>query len=180
MKNILFLLLAVLMSSCIYTNEKVIKKENESSFNAEETKAEINTVLEDWHKAAADANFEGYFELMTEDGIFIGTDATENWNIKEFQNFSKPHFDKGTAWNFSTLERNIYTTKNGEAAWFDELLETWMGICRGSGVLVQEDGEWRIKHYVLSVTIPNDNINEIVKINKEIDSTLTSSLRYKQ
>lgn len=177
MKKFLLLLLVVMMYSCGDTKEKDIKKENETSFNAEEAKAEINTVLENWHKAAADANFEGYFELMTEDGIFIGTDATENWDIKEFQNFSKPHFDKGAAWNFSTLERNIYTTENGETAWFDELLETWMGICRGSGVLVKEDGEWRIKHYVLSVTIPNDNINEIVKVNKEIDSTLIDSLR---
>lgn len=168
------------MSSCVYTKEKVIKTENETPFNAEEAKAEINTLLDNWHSAATDANFKRYFDLMSEDGIFIGTDATENWNIKEFKNFSKPHFDKGTAWDFSTLERNIYTTEDGETAWFDELLETWMGICRGSGVLVQENGEWRIKHYVLSVTVPNDNINEIIKINKEIDSTLINSLRLNQ
>lgn len=38
----------------------------------------INTVLDDWHKAAATVNFEAYFGAMTEDAIFIGTDATEN------------------------------------------------------------------------------------------------------
>jgi hypothetical protein len=32
------------------------------------------------------------------------------------------------------------------------LLNTQMKICRGSGVLVKIDGEWKIKHYVLSMT----------------------------
>ena len=26
--------------------------------------------------------------------------------------------------------------------WFDELLDTWMGICRGSGVIIMENKEW--------------------------------------
>ena len=42
-------------------------------------KTEIDTTLDAWHKAASEANFEAYFGLMTQDAIFIGTDATENW-----------------------------------------------------------------------------------------------------
>jgi hypothetical protein len=34
-------------------------------------------LLDSWHKAAADAKYDSYFEKMTEDAIFIGTDATE-------------------------------------------------------------------------------------------------------
>ena len=41
---------------------------------------EVSNVLDDWHNAAAVANFEKYFELLSDDAIFIGTDATENWN----------------------------------------------------------------------------------------------------
>lgn len=178
MKKFLFLLsILVMIFSCGNSEEKNTESGNETTINTEEAKTEINRVLENWHKAAAEANFEGYFDLMTRDGIFIGTDAGENWNIEEFQSFSKPYFDRGSAWEFTTLERNIYTAEDGKTAWFDELLETWMGICRGSGVMVQEEGDWKIKHYVLSVTIPNDNINEVVKINKEIDSTLITNLR---
>ena len=40
----------------------------------------ISTVVDAWHKAAAEANFYAYFRLMSDDAIFIGTDATENWN----------------------------------------------------------------------------------------------------
>jgi hypothetical protein len=31
-----------------------------------------------------------------------------------------------------------------------------MGPCRGSGVLVKQDGAWKIAQYNLSVPIPND------------------------
>ena len=50
--------------------------------------SEIHTVLNRWHKAAADADFDAYFEEMTPDGVFIGTDATENWQNKAFRAFS--------------------------------------------------------------------------------------------
>ncbi len=140
------------------------------------TKQKITGVLENWHKAAAEADFETYFELMSEDGIFIGTDATENWQNAAFRDFAKPYFDNGKAWNFTTLERNIYPSETGKTAWFDELLNTQMGICRGSGVLEYEEGNWKIKHYVLSVTVPNEDINEVVAAKKERDSILISKL----
>lgn len=177
MKKFLLLLLIAFLTSCVYTKEKVNKTENVTPINPEEAKTEINTILENWHKAAAEANFDGYFDLMTSDGIFIGTDAKENWGKEEFKEFSKPYFDRGTAWNFSTLERNIYIAEYGETAWFDELLDTWMGICRGSGVVTNENGDWRIKHYVLSVAVPNEDINEVVAAKKERDSILISKFK---
>ena len=102
--------------------------------------------------------------------VFIGTDASENWNKNKFQAFSKPYFDKGKAWDFETLERNIYVNSSGEFVWFDELLRTWMGTCRGSGVLEKIENSWKIKHYVLSVSIPNEDINRVITIKKKNDS----------
>jgi ketosteroid isomerase-like protein len=52
-------------------------------------------LLDSWHKAAAEAKFDAYFDKMTEDAVFIGTDATENWGKPAFQEFAKPYFDKG-------------------------------------------------------------------------------------
>ena len=75
-----------------------------------------------------------------------------------------PFFDKGKAWNFKAIERHVYFDKSGKLAWFDELLNTQMKICRGSGVLVKKGAAWKIKHYVLSITIPNENTDEVVKI----------------
>lgn len=144
-----------------------------------EDQQKINTTLDAWHKAAAEAKFDSYFGMMTSDAVFIGTDATENWNRKAFEAFAKPYFDKGKAWNFTALERHIYFDKTGKTAWFDELLNTQMKICRGSGVMVKVGQNWKVQHYVLSMTIPNDNTNEVVKIKSTLEDVLIRKLQEK-
>jgi hypothetical protein len=52
-----------------------------------------------------------------------------------------------------------------------------MKICRGSGVLVKVNGKWKIKHYVLSMTIPNDVSKEVIKIKAPIEDALIQSLK---
>lgn len=177
MRKIILLLSFLLCLSCEFSSTATSTNSSEETKSEEFSKEKVNEVVEDWHAAAANADFEKYFGLMTEDGVFIGTDATENWQNQEFQEFSKPYFDKGKAWSFSTLERNIYASVGGEIAWFDELLSTQMGICRGSGVLEKEDGEWKIKHYVLSIAIPNENVSEITLIKKQRDSILINEFQ---
>ncbi|WP_353084052.1 nuclear transport factor 2 family protein [Flavobacterium sp.] len=139
---------------------------------SQDNKNEINLVINNWHKAASVANFNDYFSALTDDSIFIGTDATENWNKTEFEAFAKPYFEKGKAWNFTPIERHIYFSEDKKTAWFDELLDTQMKICRGSGVLVRINNTWKIKHYVLSMTIPNDNTNEVVKIKSPLEDAI--------
>ena len=149
-----------------------------SSQNA--TLSKVNTILNSWHKAAAEADFNSYFNAMTDDAIFIGTDAKENWNKPAFMAYAKPFFDKGKAWSFTTMERHIYFNSNNTIAWFDELLNTQMKICRGSGVLVLQNGKWKIQHYVLSMTIPNDVSDEVIKIKSPIEEPLISILENKK
>ncbi len=151
-----------------------------ASSNPQQEKKEIDSVINQWHKAAAEANFDYYFGLMTNDAVFIGTDASENWNRKDFEAFSKPYFDKGKAWTFYPLERNIYVDKNNTLAWFDELLDTSFKICRGSGVLEKVNGKWKIKHYVLSMTIPNEKSKEVVAIKDSIETRYIQKLNSKK
>lgn len=147
--------------------------QNESQNN------DVNQLVDLWHKAASEANFKQYFDVMADDAIFIGTDATEYWNKQEFENYAKPHFDKGKAWSFTTLERHIYFDSTGDTAWFDELLDTQMKICRGSGVLVKTGGRWKIKHYVLSMTIPNETSKSVITIKSPIEQPIITRLRSK-
>lgn len=130
--------------------------------------SEINKTLNNWHQAAANADFNKYFSYMSEDAVFIGTDASENWNFADFKTFCKPYFDNKKAWHFTPIQRNIFIDKN--TAWFNELLKTHMGICRGSGILKKQDNTWKIKQYVLSITIPNNKVNSVVKLNRKHDS----------
>lgn len=139
-------------------------------------KQQIDELLDAWHLAASNADFDGYFSKMTDDGVFLGTDATENWQNKEFREFSKPYFDRGKAWSFTAVERNIYINESKDFAWFDELLDTQMKLCRGSGALKKENGQWKIAHYVLSIAVPNENVSELIELKKEKDSLLLLQL----
>ena len=82
-----------------------------------------------------------------------------------------------SAWSFTALERHVYVAKDGKTAWFDELLNTQMKICRGSGILIKTNKGWKIQHYVLSVTVPNDNMNEVVKIKSDTEEILIKKLK---
>jgi beta-lactamase class D len=135
-------------------------------------KSGLNHLLDKWHLDAAGCNHEAYIGAMSPEGVFIGTDATEYWTTAEFRDWSKPYFDRKRAWTFKPIQRNIYLGQDGTTAWFDELLDTQMGVCRGSGVLQKRDGFWKIEQYILSATIPNNQM-KVVTLNKgKTDSLL--------
>ncbi|MFB9053155.1 nuclear transport factor 2 family protein [Formosa undariae] len=156
----------------VNTNAQDLKSEKIRHQNNTEQAIGIN--LDAWHKAAAEANFNSYFKLMTTDAVFIGTDASEHWDLDAFKAYSKPHFDRGSAWTFTVLERHVYQY-NAKVAWFDELLQTQMGVCRGSGVMKLEDGTWKVAHYVLSATIPNEKMNAVIPLKETEDSIIIKS-----
>ncbi|HQR06179.1 MAG TPA: nuclear transport factor 2 family protein [Gemmatales bacterium] len=133
-----------------------------------DTLADVNKVLNNWHLAAAKADEKTYFGYLADDSVFLGTDATERWNKTEFQRFAHPFFAKGKAWSFVATRRGVMFSKDGKVAWFDEELKTEnMGPCRGSGVLILDKGNWKIAHYNLTLTIPNDQLASVKKLLEE-------------
>ena len=155
MKNFAFLSL-LLIVSCTNSNNSINNN----------TKI-VNSTLDQWHLLATNADIK-YFDIIADSGIYIGTAQEEVWTKKEFITFSKPYFDKGKAWDFKPYERNIYFNKDNNIAWFNEKLDTWMGICRGSGILQKDIDGWKIYQYTLSITVPNEKTKEVVSV---IDST---------
>jgi hypothetical protein len=125
------------------------------------TDVEVARVLDDWHDAAAKADEERYFGHFAEGGVFLGTDGKERWTVPEFRAYAHPHFAKGKAWTFHPTRREI--TFVGDAAWFDEDLDTpHLGPARGSGVLVRDAaGHWKIAQYNLSIPIPNERFADV-------------------
>jgi hypothetical protein len=145
----------------------------------EKDKIEIATMLDAFNVAAAKADYKTYFDFYAEESTFIGTDATEVWDKKEFMIWAKPYFDKKKTWNFTSLKRNIHFTKDGQLAWFDELLNTQMKICRGSGVVEKINGHWKVKQYVLSMTVPNEVSDNVVRLKAPIEDQMISELKTK-
>lgn len=124
--------------------------------------ADPAAVLDAWHLAAAQADETRYFGLMTEDAVFLGTDATERWTRDQFRAWAAPFFKRGKAWTFRATRRSVTPSKSGDVVWFEEDLETPnLGPARGSGVLVKFGKEWRLAQYNLSVPIPNGVFAEV-------------------
>lgn len=129
-------------------------------------------VLDAWHGAAAAGDFDAYFGAMTEDAVFIGTDAGERWSRSEFEDYARPYFgrpagagsdsDYLAAWVYEPRDRRVIESADGDVAWFDELLDNASyGTARGTGVLVLDGGAWRVAHYHLTFPVPNDLAREV-------------------
>ncbi|MCX6285614.1 MAG: nuclear transport factor 2 family protein [Bacteroidetes bacterium] len=155
---------------CLLTALVAMVRPSHAQQNADSLRSRLTIILDKWHRDASECKHEDYIGAMSPNGVFIGTDATEYWTIAEFRVWTKPYFDRGKAWTFKAIHRNIYIGKDGTTAWFDELLNTHMGVCRGSGVLQKRDGLWKIEQYVLSSTIPNDQMKTITRNKAKTDS----------
>lgn len=131
----------------------------------EDVKA-VERTLDKFHDAASRASEKDYFGLMADNFVFLGTDASERWKREEFRAYAKPYFDEGTGWTYVALPDRRFVTiaADGKTAWFDEALKNAkFGECRGSGVLIREDGQWLLSQYNLTVPIPNEMLNDVAK-----------------
>ena len=169
MRNIVVLILVV-MAAMLDVNLSFAQQSNDSIL------ARLNVFLDKWHLDAANCNHEAYIGAMSPEGVFIGTDPAERWTAEAFGVWSKPYFDRKSAWTFKAIQRNINLGKDGITAWFDELLETRMGVCRGSGVLQKRNGSWKIEQYVLSATIPNEQMKTVTRNKAGYDSLFVKKI----
>ncbi|MCE9679214.1 nuclear transport factor 2 family protein [Shewanella sp. AS1] len=130
---------------------------------------QANQVLNNLHLYAANADWDKYFGLYTKSAIFIGTDATEYWNMAQFEQYARP--TKG--WHYTLKERK--TVRHENVIVFDELLDsTSYGLSRGTGTLILTKDGWKIAQYHLSFPIPNDlakNITRLIEAHRKNKDT---------
>ena len=117
----------------------------------------VHETLDQLHDAAAKADGRRYFALYAKNAVYIGTDAAERWTLTEFRAFAEPYFAQGKGWTYKPRERHVTVHACACVAWFDELLDSESyGTSRGTGVMVLEDGYWKVAQYALTFPIPND------------------------
>ena len=135
---------------------------------ADDQRSMVDALLDGLHQDAHEANFQTYFARYSSDAVFLGTDKTERWTIKEFKDYAKPAFSDGHGWTYTVLERNW--EGEGNTRWFDEILfNEKLGHCRGTGVVEKKNGEWKIAHYALTMLVPNAIAREVGAQTKEAD-----------
>ncbi|PCI34279.1 MAG: hypothetical protein COB54_00350 [Alphaproteobacteria bacterium] len=130
--------------------------------------AAINSLMEGFHDAAAQADKERYLGYFTTDGVFMGTDDWERWPMEpDFKEYVAGRFKGGTGWTYTSLERHIAFAPGNKVAWFDEITksEKW-GLFRGTGVVLKQDGQWKVAHYSMSVLVANEAWVAVSDLNK--------------
>jgi hypothetical protein len=130
---------------------------------------ELEKIMDDFHAAAAKADYDAYFAHWSPVSVFLGTDATERWVGQEFRDYAKKRFDTGKGWTYRPHDRHITMAPDGEHGFFDELLENAKyGTCRGSGVFRKMEGTWWIMQYNLSIPVPNELAEKVVGMIREM------------
>jgi hypothetical protein len=131
---------------------------------AEATTKEVNAVLDRMHAAASRADGETYFAQFDTGARFIGTDATERWDIDAFRAYAEPYFARGQGWTYRPHpDRTLQII--GDTVIFDELLDNdSYGLVRGSGVVMRTANGWKIEQYVLSYAVPNDVARDVTAL----------------
>ncbi|MDP5054490.1 MAG: nuclear transport factor 2 family protein [Congregibacter sp.] len=135
---------------------------------AQEPQRAINSLLDNFHQAAADADLDRYLGYFTQDGVFMGTDDWERWPRPAFDEYVAERFAGGTGWTYVPEQRFIQLAPDEQIAWFDEIAvsERW-GRFRGTGVLLKVDNIWKIAHYSLTALVPNERFADVAKVTTE-------------
>ena len=139
------------------------------SFTASADDAAIAAVIDDFHDAAAHGDNARYLGHMTDDAVFMGTDEWERWPKQpDFVDYVGGRFKDGIGWTYRSVQRNIRLANAGNIAWFDEVIfsET-SGRFRGTGVVVLENGTWKIAHYAMSFLVFNENWEDVIELSKQ-------------
>lgn len=131
--------------------------------------AKVNAFVDRWHDDAAHAR-PAYFDKIAKDGVYIGTDKNERWRRDEFKEWARPHFKRKSAWAFKSLRRNVQFSDDASLIWFDELLDTQMGVCQASGVMRRRGDSFEIVHYQLSMAVPNEVAGQVTKLIRDFET----------
>jgi hypothetical protein len=133
-----------------------------ASVGAADAETEIARELDDMNEAAAHAEEARYLDHFATGAVFMGTDATERWDVAALRAYAHPKFSQGHGWTLRSVRRAVTVWRTGDVAWFDEdLAGVKLGPARGSGVMVRVGGRWKVAQYNLSLTIPNERFAEV-------------------
>ncbi len=135
---------------------------------------QVNELLDGLHTAASQADLDRYLGSFTTTGVFMGTDDWERWSRPTtLDKYVTDRFADGKGWTYESVERHLNFSEHHNTAWFDEITvsKKW-GRFRGTGVVVNQDGHWKIAHYAMSFLVPNEAWEKVSEV-----STKAFSLR---
>jgi hypothetical protein len=111
--------------------------------------------LDAFYKAGAGANQSAFVAQLTEDAVFLGVDGGTRLQGQSLRDYVSDSVANGNTWAYHSSDREIRLSADGSVAWFDESLQhEQLGTGRASGVLIADNGNWKIAQYNLTVPLP--------------------------
>lgn len=111
-----------------------------ASVSAADAETEIARELDDMNEAAAHAEEARYLDHFATGAVFMGTDATERWDVAALRAYAHPKFSQGHGWTLRSVRRAVTVWRTGDVAWFDEDLA---GVKLGPVAGQRRDGAGR-------------------------------------
>jgi hypothetical protein len=133
-----------------------------AAFDRASAEREIGRELDDMNDAAARADEPRYLAHFAPGAVFLGTDASERWDLAALRAYAHPRFSQGKGWAIHSVRRTLDFAPGGVVAWFEEdLAGDKLGPARGSGVVSLVQGRWLVAQYNLALTVPNERFGEV-------------------
>lgn len=128
----------------------------------------IGNKMDDLHDAADKGDSIRYLNHFAKDGVFMGTDDWERWPYAEFAEYVNSRFKDGEGWSYKPVKRFTNFSDDQTMAWVDEILESekW-GRFRGTAVLANTDMGWKLKHYSMTMLVPNETWMSVSPVTKK-------------
>lgn len=156
--------MSALMMACVMLGGCATMTQSDRAFDQSLKKMRIDMVMDTWHVAAANGSFGAYFDRMSDNAVFLGTDASERWTKPEFMEYAREPFSDGHGWIYHPRDRFVAFSDDGKTAWIDEVLDhEKYGVLRGTGVLVFDGEYWKIAQYSLTFLVPNEKAELVIE-----------------
>jgi hypothetical protein len=129
----------------------------------------VHALLDELHRAAASGDSLRYLALFADNAVFMGTAPDEYFNLEQFSAYVSSRFEGGQGWSYLPSNRNIRLAKDGNTAWFEELVTSQAnGIdFRGTGIVIREGKQWRVAQYNFSLPFSNEVWPDVIRLVQE-------------
>lgn len=146
----------------LFSQQTSLAQQDETNTDSEEA---ITNLLIKIRIAAEKADSDKYFSCLAENGIFFGTDPGERYTRDQLKAVLDPYFKKGIGWKHEIKQRHVYVGPNDKIGWFEEQSERdKVGTMRTTGVVMRKANDWVIVQYNVSILVPNEAVEDLVKL----------------
>jgi len=132
---------------------------------------DVDILMDKFHKSTSAGDGDMMVSCLSDQFVFLGTDAKERWERAPFESYARERFSKNSSWTYKLLKRNVTKVSDSFYIFDESLKNSYLGTCRSTGSIVLQKGSLKLAQYSLSMPVPNDIILGFVDQIKQFEET---------